>query len=113
MCSWKCANPNSVSSNDPALTDNAAPASSASRSLTRATSRPLANFNKRYCLLSTAGLLKAESSTKISVFDDGAVVSVVAVNGRSGRLTMLCLKPREGVCRGRVDSVMSAVTINA
>ena len=113
MCSWKCARPSNVSSNDPALTLNAAPASSASRSETNATSRPLANFNKRYCLLSTAGLLKFESSTKISVFDDGAVVSVVAVNGLRGRLTMLCLKPREGVWRGRVDSVMSAVVINA
>ena len=58
-------------------------------------------------------LLKLASSTKISVFDDGAVVSVVAVNGLRGRLTMLCLKPREGVCRGRVDSVMSAVATSA
>ena len=79
MCSWKCAKPNNVSSKEPALTLNAAPASSASRSETSATSSPFASFKRRYCLLSTAGLLKAESSTKISVFDDGAVVSVVAV----------------------------------
>ena len=102
-----------MSSKEPALTLNAAPASSASLSETNATSRPFASLSRRYCLESTAGLLKEESSTKISVFEDGAVVSVVAVNGLRGRLTMLCLKPREGVWRGRVDSVMSAVVINA